>query len=290
LIAEHGVSFFVDIKDTNKKIIFDAGLTDNTLIENMKRMDINAKSINIIALSHGHLDHVGAMTNLIRKIAGPPAPRNWSKKVTIKEIYSWIKSHKVPLITHPAALRERWIIFPSGDKYGPMITLGDEYEAAGAELILSEEPYKLNEGCWLTGSVPRKTFEKSGTPKTFTYRVKGEFKRDYIDDDQAIVLNIKDRGLVIITGCAHSGILNTIYHAQDISGVDKIYAVIGGFHLASSTKEEIKETVKLLKELNPELVSAFHCTGFEAVKEFAIQMSEEFSHGAVGTKFIFSKQ
>jgi len=287
LIAEHGLSILIDIKDTNKKIIFDAGITNIALIENMKRMNIDAKSINIIVLSHGHPDHVGAMTGLIRKIIGPPVPRNWGKEVSTKKIDSWIQSHRVPMVTHPAAFRERWKIFPSGNKYGPMITPRKEYEAAGSEIILSEEPYKLDEGCWSTGFVPRNTFEKSGTPEIFAYRENGKFKRDFVDDDEAIILNIKDKGLVIIAGCAHSGILNTIYYAQKISGVDKIYAVVGGFHLISSTKEEIKETVKQIKDLNPEVISPSHCTGYEAIREFSNEIPDKFINNLVGTSFVF---
>lgn len=116
---------------------------------------------------------------------------------------------------------------------GRIITIssiaGKQGEAAGAEIILSEGPYKLDEGCWLTGFVPRNTFEKSGAPEIFAYRENGKFNRDFVDDDQAIILNIKGKGLFVIAGCAHSGILNTIYHAQKISGVMKFMVLLGAF-------------------------------------------------------------
>lgn len=287
LLAEHGLSALVDLKSAGVRILWDAGITRVALIENMRRMKIDTGTIDKIALSHGHPDHIMAMTDVIKMIAGTPPPRNWDAKASPDEMRSWMKSLRMPLIAHPAAFRERWKKFPDGNKYGPMITPRGEWEAAGAEIVLSEGPYQLGTGCWLTGAVPRKTFEKAGTPPIFAYRDGDEFIRDYVDDDQAIVINIKDKGLVIVAGCAHSGILNTINYAREISGVEKVWGILGGFHLISSTEEEIQRTIDEIKDMNPEIIVPTHCTGFTAIRMFANQMPEVFVLGVVGTTYLF---
>ncbi len=277
LLAEHGLSGLIDLKDQGIKILWDAGMTDITLIENMNRMKVDVKSINRIALSHGHPDHIMAMTKVIQRIAGVPAPRNWIENESSQNIEQWISGQKVPLIAHPAAFRERWKVVPDGKKYGPMITPRQEWEAAGAEIILSEKPYQLAEGCWLTGYVPRRSFEKAGTPPIFAYRQGNEFVRDYVEDDQAIVIHVKGKGLVV----------NTVQYAREISGVEKVWAIIGGFHLISSSMEEIQMTIDEIKKMEPVMIVPTHCTGFTAIQQFASQMPEQFVLGVVGTTYLF---
>jgi len=191
------------------------------------------------------------------------------------------------VICHSAAFRERWKVFPDESKYGPMITPISEWEAVGAKMVVSDDPYKLGNGCWTTGGVPRKTFEKAGTPKIFAYRDSEGFHRDFVDDDLAVAVHVEGKGLVIISGCAHSGIINTINQAKAISGVEKIFGIIGGFHLISSTKDEIQETLEEVKALSPHIIVPTHCTGFPAIVQFATQMPNEFVLGVVGTTYLF---
>ena len=287
LLAEHGLAALIDLKEAGGRILWDAGITRITLMENMRRMKIDPTTIDKIALSHGHPDHIIAMTDVIKAIGGRPSPQNWDKDATPEEMRNWMKGLKVPLVAHPAAFRERWKAFPDGAKYGPMVTPRDEWEAAGAEIILSEGPYELGPGCWTTGAVPRQSFETAGTPPIFAYREGDEFIRDYVDDDQAIVINVRDKGLVIVPGCAHSGIVNTVNHAKEISGVDKVWAIIGGFHLISSTDEEIQRTIDEIKKVKPTMIVPSHCTGFKAINQFANQMPDEFVLGVVGTTYLF---
>ena len=286
LLAEHGFAALIDLKDAGVKILWDAGMTKIALLENMRRMKIDAATIDKIALSHGHGDHTGAMTEVIKAIGGRPRPRDWDKDATLEEIRAWVKGRRVPLVVHPAAFRERWFISEDGSKHGPAIAPRDEWEAAGAEIILSEGPYELGPGCWTTGAVPRLSFEKAGTPSGFAYREGDEFIRDYVDDDQSIVIHVKDKGLVIVAGCAHSGIVNTVNHAKEISGVDKVWAIMGGFHLASANDEEIQRTIGEIKEMEPAMTVPSHCTGFKAISQFANLMPDEFVLGVVGTTYL----
>jgi len=108
-----------------------------------------------------------------------------------------------------------------------------------------------------------------------------------LDDDQSIVINLKGKGLVVLTGCAHSGVVNTVNYAKEISGVGRVHAILGGFHLGRAKDEEIQRTIDAVKEMNPALVVPSHCTGFKAISQFAQQMADEFVLGTVGTKYLF---
>jgi 7,8-dihydropterin-6-yl-methyl-4-(beta-D-ribofuranosyl)aminobenzene 5'-phosphate synthase len=287
LLAEHGLSLLIDLKNEGKKILWDGGISHVALIENMRRMKIDASEIDMIVVSHGHPDHIISITDVIKHIAGTPKPRNWTKETPVAEIENWANDQRIPLIAHPALFRERWKVFHDGSKYGPMITPRDEWEAAGADIVLSAAPYELCNGCWTTGQVPRETFETAGTPPIFAYREGDQFIRDFVDDDQAIIINVRGKGLVIVAGCAHSGIVNTINHAKKISGVETVYAVLGGFHLISSSQEEIQMTIDQLKRFEPAMIVPSHCTGFPAINQLALQMPEAFVLGVVGTSYIF---
>jgi 7,8-dihydropterin-6-yl-methyl-4-(beta-D-ribofuranosyl)aminobenzene 5'-phosphate synthase len=288
LLAEHGLAVLIDLKDAGVRILWDAGITRTALLENARRMKIDLATIDKIALSHGHGDHTAAMTDVIKVIGGRPEPRDWDEDATLEDIRSWVKGHRVPLIAHPAAFRERWGIRKDGVKYGPVLPPPrDEWEVAGAEVILSEGPYELGPGCWTTGTVPRRSFEKAGTSSTRAYREGDEFIRDYMEDDQSIVINVKDKGLVVVSGCAHSGIVNTANYAKEISGVDKVWAIIGGFHLAPASDEEIQRTIDEIEAMKPVMVVPSHCTGFKAISQFASRMPDEFVLGVVGTTYLF---
>jgi len=296
LLAEHGFAALVELMDAGKTILWDAGVTDIALPENMRRMKIDPAVIDIIALSHGHGDHTAAMTDVIKAMGRPacrgagrqPSARKWDKDATMEEIRTWVRGHPVPLIAHPAVFRERWKIQKDGSKYGPVLPPPRQaWEAAGAEIVLCEGPHELGPGCWTTGAVPRLSFEKAGRSSTRAYREGETFFRDDIEDDQAIVINVKDKGLVIVAGCAHSGIVNTVNYGREISGVDRVWAILGGLHLAPADDEEIQRTIDEIKKMGPVMVVPTHCTGFKAISQFARQMPDEFVLGAVGTKYLF---
>jgi 7,8-dihydropterin-6-yl-methyl-4-(beta-D-ribofuranosyl)aminobenzene 5'-phosphate synthase len=288
LLAEHGFAALIDLDDGETRVLWDAGISEIALRENMHRMEIDASTIDIIALSHGHSDHTGAMTNVIEAMGRRPRPREWEKDTPMEEILEWVKGRPVPLVAHPAAFRERWGEDDEGKKYGPHTpSPRAEWEAAGAEVILSDGPYRLGPGCWTTGSVPRSSFEASGRSGNRLYRQSDRFLPDDIDDDQAIVINVKDKGLVVVAGCAHAGIVNTVNHARRISGVERVWAILGGFHLAPADDAEMQRTIDEVMAMKPTMVVPTHCTGFTAVSEFARRMPEEFVLGVVGTRYLF---
>jgi len=288
LLAEHGFSALIDLQASGIKILWDAGISRGVLLENMRRMDIDPNSVDKIAISHGHKDHTAAVTDFLKAMDLKPEAREWGADIPDEELRVWAHGRRIPVIAHPAAYRERWNISKDGKKHGPYrIPSQDEWTAVGAEIILSERPFNLGPGCWTTGSIPRLSFENSGTPDNRIYREDNKFLKDNIEDDQAIVINIAGKGLVILSGCAHSGIVNTVNYACEISGVNQIWAVIGGFHMANSSESDTLNTIEQLKGRHPKLIAPSHCTGFPAIAQFAAQMPGGFVSAVVGTTYLF---
>lgn len=288
LLAEHGFAALVDLRQEGTRILWDAGISSIALPENMARMKIEPKSIDAIALSHGHADHTAALTAVIQAMALRPESRDWEPDTSVDEMARYAEGHRVPVVAHPAAFRERWAQKKKGGWRGPIPPPAClEWEAAGAAVILSEGPYQLGPGCWTTGAVPRRSFERSGIQKRLKYRQGDVFHTDLTEEDQAIAINVRGKGLVVLSGCAHSGIVNTINQAREISGVERVWAVLGGFHLASASDEEVERTIEEIKKLELRLVSPTHCTGFGPICRFATEMPEAFVPCTVGMSFLF---
>jgi len=287
LLAEHGFSVLIQPDNSEDKILWDAGVSKVALIENMRRMKLALKSISKIALSHGHLDHYASMTDLLNKMNLLPEEKEWSESVTEEEVRFWIEAGRVPIVSHPAAFRERWLVKDDGRMEGPFLPPPElAWKAAGANIILSEKPYQLAPGCWTTGYIPRTSFEESGRSEKLLFRKGSDFIPDDLEEDQAIVINVNGKGLIVLSGCAHSGIVNTVNYAQEFTGIDSIYAIIGGFHLARAGDEEIDRTIEYIRSIRPQFVIPSHCTGLRAVSRFAHEMPEEFVEGIVGATYL----
>jgi 7,8-dihydropterin-6-yl-methyl-4-(beta-D-ribofuranosyl)aminobenzene 5'-phosphate synthase len=288
LLAEHGFAALVTLKSAGVRILWDAGMTALALPENMKRMKIAPSKITMLALSHGHGDHTGAVADVLRAIALPVQPRRWPAGTPLADAVASSASRRTPLVVHPAAFREHWWKNRDGSLFGPVPGPARAvWEAAGADIILAANPFRLAPGCWTTGAIPRRSFEKSGIGDQLFYRDGDTLYPDKVEDDQAIVINIAGKGLVVLSGCAHSGIINTVRYAQEISGIDRVYAVIGGFHLAPATAEELALTVAGIKQLRPMLIAPTHCTGFPAISRFAAQMPDAYVQCVAGATFLF---
>ena len=288
LLAEHGYSVLIELNRSGEMILWDAGVSKIALMENIQRMELDIDKIKKIALSHGHSDHYMGMTEILSTLELLSEGKDWSNKINEKEVDAWLDSLRIPLIAHPAAFRERWWKKDDGTLVGPFLPPpAEEWKAAGAEIILSEEPYQLASGCWTTGYVPRNSFEYSGRSEQRRHRLGSEILPDDLEDDQAILIHVKKKGLVVLSGCAHSGIVNTVEQARRISGVERIHAVIGGFHLAGADEDELNQTVQYFKEIQPDMVVPGHCTGLNAISRFAREFPDQFVEGVVGATYIF---
>lgn len=262
LLAEHGLSMHIRFAAVGREILLDTGFTKLALPHNLSRLEIDSANVDQVVISHGHRDHTTGLTEFLR-----------------------MARKTIPVVVHPDAFLERWFLYADGSRLGPWLEDAQEWEQAGAQIVCVEEPYELLPGCLATGPVPRRTDFEKGTAHRY-YRKAGEMIHDPVNDDQSIVVNVKGKGLVIISGCAHAGIVNSVLYAQEITGVREVYAVIGGFHLLDASAK-VERTIAELKRIGPTLVVPAHCTGFLALRRLAVEMPNEFVLNAVGTKLLF---
>jgi len=264
LMAEHGLSLLIRVFENGRphSLLLDAGWSETGVLHNLRELGIEVNKIETAVLSHGHMDHYGALKSILN-----------------------LKSESIPVIVHPDVfLRNRFIVLPDGEKIRFPVLEENTFQKTGAQIIKNKSPYLLlSDLALVTGEIERATDFEKGMPNAYLERA-GEIEPDRILDDQAIVVHLKGKGLVIITGCAHSGIINTIHYAQKLTGVMPVYAIIGGFHLSGPAFEPIiDKTLEKLKALKPAIISPMHCTGWKATVEIAKQMPHQFVLSSVGT-------
>lgn len=267
LLAEHGLACLVRVFAGNREhtILLDAGLSRDCLLNNARELGIDLHAAEAIVLSHGHFDHIGALLALF-----PGATR------------------QVPFIVHPDVFLQRRLNNPATGPVSLPQLDAIALKKAGADIRQRTEPSTLAGGHLLvTGQVERTTSFEKGMPGMEMFK-DGRWQDDPINDDQALVINIKGRGLVVISGCAHAGIINTVEYAKKCTGIDHVHAVIGGFHLTGQVFAPIiQPTVDAMKEINPDYVVPMHCTGWEAMHRFETEMPGKFILNTVGTTYVF---
>ena len=268
-LAEHGFSVLVTVAKGGKerRILFDAGLTPDGLVENMRRLDLSPKDVEVIALSHGHFDHTTGLDGIVRALGRP----------------------NLPVIIHPEFWSRRRIAIPGREPFELPSTSKSALRGAGFEIVEEKQPSFLLDGSLLvTGEVDRTTDFERGFPIHQAFR-DGAWQPDpLILDDQAVVVNVADRGLVVITGCGHSGIVNIVRYARKLTGVERVYAVIGGFHLNGPLFEPIiPATCQALAEMAPQVIVPAHCTGWRATHALAAAFPDACIQNSVGTRFEF---
>jgi 7,8-dihydropterin-6-yl-methyl-4-(beta-D-ribofuranosyl)aminobenzene 5'-phosphate synthase len=264
--AEHGFSMLVRVLAEGKfhSILFDTGSSPDSVVDNAARMGLDLSEVGGIVLSHGHYDHSGGLLSVLKAI----------NKVDL------------PIIVHDDMFKKRGIASQDGSirTYPEFPT---KEQMGSTQLTSTRQPSLFANGLVLvTGEIPReKSFEKGyAQHRAF---INGSWQPDpWIWDDRAIVINIEGKGLVILSGCAHAGIVNTIRYAQQITGLSKIYAVIGGFHLAGKEGESrIEQSVEELRKINPNLIVPSHCTGWRAKCTIAKTMPNAFVWNSVGNLY-----
>ncbi len=259
--AQHGISLLIDIYSNQvyKRILLDVSQEGKPILHNMDIMGIKPESIDAIFLTHCHYDHTKGLVEMLKAIG--------------KEI---------PVIGHPGIFRDNYVLDPFLKNIG--ITEENGIKAikeAGGQLFLTKDTFEIMPGVFSTGEVENSTnFETRGIS---AYNLEdGHLKADNMIDDLSLVVNVKDKGLVIITGCSHAGIINIIKHARKITGIEKIAAVIGGVHLIEAADERIEKTVDALDRMDIDLVVPGHCTGLKASAEIAKRLGNRFSQLHVG--------
>jgi 7,8-dihydropterin-6-yl-methyl-4-(beta-D-ribofuranosyl)aminobenzene 5'-phosphate synthase len=269
LRAEHGFSALVTVRrgNTSSTLLFDTGTSPDGLAVNAERLGIDVGGLQGVVLSHGHFDHAGGFEGLAR-LRGRSG---------------------LPLTVHPAVWTRRRLRLPDGGLELPTLSRG-ALEREGFEVVERRQPSLLAGGILITGEVDRVTeFERGMPPPHQAWDGHGWQHDPTVIDDQALVISVRGRGLVVITGCGHAGVINIIRHAMRLTGVSRLLAVIGGFHLSGPAFEPvITPTAAALTELAPELIAPGHCTGWRAQHALAASLPDAWVQASVGTTYTLS--
>jgi 7,8-dihydropterin-6-yl-methyl-4-(beta-D-ribofuranosyl)aminobenzene 5'-phosphate synthase len=268
LIAEPGFSALVRVDKAGHRrtLLFDTGVSPGGMVENMRRLGIAPDEIEVIVLSHGHWDHVTGMEGLVRALG---------------------RTH-LPVTIHPEFWARRRLSFPGLEPAELPATSRAALEGMGFAIVEERHPSFLLDGAVLiTGEVDRTTGFEVGFRGHEALRDGGWKPDPLILDDQALVVSLGDRGLVVVSGCGHAGIVNTVRYARKLTGNDAVAAIIGGFHLSGPMFEPIIEpTVDAIAQLSPSLLVPAHCTGWRAVHRLATRLPNAFVISTVGTTVV----
>jgi len=270
LLAEHGLSLLVKVQHGAEKhtILFDTGYNSMGVLHNMAKLAVDPNEMEAIVLSHGHMDHTGSLHSILQKISNP-----------------------IPLVVHPDAfLYPRFVEEKDGSRRRfPRTLVREDLDRRNVEILESKTPTPiLDETILVTGEVERTTEFEKGMPSALIER-DGNLEPDPIKDDQALVMHLKDKGLVVVSGCSHAGIVNTVRYAKKLTGVAKVHAILGGFHLSGAFFEKIVDkTIDELKALSPVVVVPMHCTGRKAMEQFSREFPSSFVLNSVGSKITLS--
>jgi 7,8-dihydropterin-6-yl-methyl-4-(beta-D-ribofuranosyl)aminobenzene 5'-phosphate synthase len=268
LRAEHGFSALIAVylNDSCHRVLFDTGESGEAVLFNVDRLAVDLSKVEAIVLSHGHSDHAGGLIPILERISKP----------------------QIPVVLHSDGFLKRWFIWRDGQKIRLRLLEEDKILEEGAKVVKITQPYPLfGDLVIATGEIPRRTQFERGFLGQHA-EVDGKLQPDpLVRDDQALVMNVKEKGLVIISGCAHAGIINTVLYAKELTGVNEVYAIMGGLHLSFPNESIIDPTVEALKQIKPAFVVPFHCTGWKATNVILNSMPDNFIPSAVGTTFIF---
>ena len=287
-IAEHGFSALLEISyvyenaTKTNKILFDTGVSKEGIVNNSDVLGINLIDIETIILSHGHFDHISGLISTLGRL----------KK-------------SVEIIAHPEAFLRRWLVYPNGNKARMDFLDEEEINQAGGiirkvdkisflprnvNMQSKKKTNQANNRVMITGEIPRVTEFEKGFPLQYKEQDNeiNLVPDPLVSDDQALIMNVKNKGLIILTGCGHAGIVNTINFAKKVTGIKKIYCVIGGFHLSGQDYEDsIPLTIAELTRVNPQYIVPCHCTGWKATNKIIDTMPEKFIQSSVGSTFYF---
>jgi len=257
-LAEHGLSYWINIDDKN--VLFDAG-QGMVIGQNAEQLGIDLSKTDMIVLSHRHWDHTGGLPTVLKMAENPK------------------------LFMHPDAIKPMYQDLPDGNlRYvGIPESLTAQLHDL-ATVIWTEKPTEVTPGLFVTGYVPREIDWEQATPSF--YGDQECTQPDYINDDQSLFFHTPE-GVVLLLGCTHAGVANTIKYVKRLTGNRQIAAIIGGLHLPESDDDRIRRTVDVIAQEAPAHVIACHCTGFKAQHALHDRLKDVFSPGPVGTGMRF---
>jgi 7,8-dihydropterin-6-yl-methyl-4-(beta-D-ribofuranosyl)aminobenzene 5'-phosphate synthase len=287
LLNEWGLAWHIESQQGNdtKQVLFDFAWTPETLLNNMALLGIDPAKLDAIALSHGHYDHFGGMVGFLEATKGKLK----------KDLPFYLGSEEC------FCTRELNIPGNPGN-FGALDR--EAIKKAGLIVTFAERPSILASHGFTTGFIPTEGFERVLSPTTMSAGIRGGFgcapeqlnpsKKtaisvpDDFEHEQATVYNVRGKGLVIMTSCGHRGIVNSVRSAIKVSGINKVHAVMGGFHLAPHTPEYLKQTIEGLKQFNPDFLIPMHCSGENFITMAAAEFGPKFIRSSTGSRFIFN--
>ncbi|MBN2033653.1 MAG: MBL fold metallo-hydrolase [Deltaproteobacteria bacterium] len=263
LLAEQGLSIWIEIEGPGRsgscRILYDFGRGGPALRRNLEILEIDPRRADYLILSHGHIDHYGGLTGLLED-----------------------KSVCAPLVVHPRAFGSRAIRQPDGSMAGPWSIFQDEIESLMSQPLLPAlSPRQIGSGVWISGFIPR----SSTLDPLFSAAVRKEgddWVADQFEDDLSIFIRLEKAGLVIITGCCHAGVINTLRAASTLFPGEPIFALIGGFHLNFVPSEAVKRIINEIDKHQPGLLVPLHCTGAAAQNLLRQHFKERCPYTTVG--------
>jgi len=256
-VGEHGFAAYLETERGN--YLFDTGRGEG-LIPNLLKFDKDPLSVQKIILSHGHHDHTGGLPSILEILEG------------------------VEVLAHPDIFSIRYRIFQKdGKEIRRFVGLKFQkiyLESLGGRFVLEKNFRQVTREMFLTGEVPRKNSFEKGDPKLFAEK-EGKLIPDPLLDDQSLVIE-SSKGLVLLLGCAHAGVINILEHVMEKTGKDKVYALIGGTHLDFASSPQVEETIGALKRFEVEHIGVSHCTGLRAASRLYSEFGDRFFFSQVG--------
>ena len=266
-VGGHGLAMQVRVTrdGVTRSLLFDAGGSPTGLVHNLDCLEIRPKDWSCIVLSHGHWDHTLGLIGLHERL----------------------RRLDFPLTLHPDAYLTRVNVYPDGRRSRTVPPSRQGLRDAGLELIETIRPsFVLEDMVLVTGQVERTNDYETGSPPHHKELPDGSLEPDpLICDDQGLVINVRGKGLVVLTGCGHAGIVNTVHHARAITGISEVHAIVGGFHLGPSAfQARIPKVVEAIARLQPAIVAPTHCTGYRAMFQVYGALPEAYIQNTVGTR------
>lgn len=269
--AEHGLSYYIEtvVGGKTSTCMFDYGLDPVGVMNNIALLGLDIGKTNAFSLSHGHYDH-------------------YTSAVSIIQPHQSRLAAATPFYVGEETFARRYSLRPGATEPTDVGQLKrEDLEALGLKVVEVKIPTEIIPGAYISGNIERVTsYEK--VPATLQIKRGENIEQDNFSGEQAVYFNVKGKGLVVLTGCSHCGIINTIRQVQKNTGVEKVHAILGGFHLTNAKPELIQRTVADIKAIKPDYIVGTHCTGYEASVAINKELPDEFVLNTAGTRYTFT--